>query len=1049
MDFTVNTFLRKTSLLSLALPALLLMGCGGAKNNFGIAGSGSTGPGSGKSTLTLEDMQWGRLVDVFDSTGLLVESNVLIRESVQSDGVIYELSLNPITQRETLTIALEEGTAQFNSAYTAATNGLASLQSKGFDAPPPFTKVARNGCIQLVFSEYLDPATVDRQTIQVLVGTSAETLQSLELRYIVKEGIGQDGQPKGLVILDPTISRLESETYSIPENGVGFPASVGQVNPNVKIRIPTARNPFLNQNMLLTNKSGTQTFDVVRDSNGTSILEPHEFAGFDPVSVRSFRTGNNYDVFNGFLIDNLRPDLIVTQGVTISSVTEAGYLRTLTYAIDAVGCRPITPKVGDVHEVGDALVQINSVVSAVDDSAYVVTGTLLSGTLSAGASALSGFLTTKYTVADAPVQFCFVTITPSPASFPATEVDPFATFSVRFSEPIDVGTVRSLDSMVLASTDNTNVEILDDEWNQVGGEMVADYIDRLPGFSPGAGSGAIMFGPVSASGDAQGFTMAPVAGVSDPFGFGAAQQISLALRDGSSGILDLSGNPMNFSGFVAGHSTQTEGQLTLDTSGAGVPADNYFALRGNGADEDNDQAPEYAGQLGPQLGDGVLRGRSLTRFSCQADQTNQYVGQRLKFTSGIMTPLVPSGAVMMTVWAYHHLGFGLTSNSEFNLDVEGLNWSPFEGVLFDDTFARYSVALAHSRRFPDDYINPMTGYPDHKNSGLRRLTSNNFDENIYGYGQNPNTYADLDEVVCFDSSYSISTINRFQTSGGVWMYPWPDFTSTYTWRDTSYPKPNGGSLEGGNPLDGWGVPPRTISGAPPTYNKGYYPSIALPLLMRYRCYPRGGEWGFNGFQVQIMVGSSNIPAFRVFSAGGQDTAPTWQLVSPDLPPKGTNPYGGYVTSGPTQGSVTKGFGPELYWGQVDFVTKVSKIYTHWFDFGGDLQSLSSVTLEPTSTQANPGTSVLVDYRATTLVQDSGCTNLASPLDDASSGFDAYGDYDNTACGNVDQPTDWSDDAADLVASGKRFFQLRFTFVANIDQDLEAELDAFGFAYTTN
>ena len=1038
--------LNKISLLGLALPTVLLMGCGATKSDLG--GVIGTGAGSGKSTLFLEDIQWGRLVDVFDGDGLLIEADVVIREAVQSDGVLYTLGLNPITQRESLTISASSSSATFTSAFADATSGLSSLQSKAFDEPAPFTKVARNGSVKLVFSEFLDPTTVDRQTLQVLIGTSEENFQSLEVRYVVKEGIGQDGQPKGIVILDPTVSRLDSESLGIPENGVGFPESVGLINPNVKLRIPTAVNPFLNQNFLLTNKTGTETFGVIRDNTGTSILEPHEFAGFDPVSVRAFRTGNTSDVFNGFLIDNLQPDLIVSQDVTIASVVEIGFLRTITYAIDALGCRAVTPKVGDVIESGTAVVQITSVVDPSDNSAYVVTGTLLAGSLPAGTVGASGLLTTKYTLADSAVQLCFVTITPAPGTLPATDVDPFATFSVRFSEPIDISTVRSLDSMVLASTDEATFTVTDadDGWDSSGGETVANYIDRLPGFGPGSGSGNIMFGPVSVTGDAQGYTLAPVAGVTDPFDPLATIGISLALRDGATGILDLSGNALSFNGFVAGHNSQPSTQLTL----AGpVPTDSYFALRGNGVDEDNDQAPEYGGQVGAQLGDGILRGRALSRFSRQADQTNQYVGQRLKFTSGIMTPLVPAGAVLQTIWGYHHLGFGLTSNAEFNLDVEGMNWSPFEGVLFDDSFARYSLALAHSRRFPDDYIDPASGYPEYQNSGLRRLSSNDFDENIYAYGQNPTTYADLDEVICFDTSYDISNVNKFQTAGGVFMYPWPDFQTTYTWRDTGYPKPNGGSLEGGNPLNGYGVPIRVVSAAPPTYQKGYYPSIALPLLMRYRCYPRGGEWGFNGFQISIMVGSSNIPAFRVFSAGGQDTAPTWQFVVPDSAPRGTHPYGGYVTAGAGQGGTTKGFGPELYWGQVDFVTKVSKVYTHWFDFGANLASLSAVTLEPTQSQAQPGTAVLVDYRASTLVVDTGCTNQATPLDDASASFDAYGDYEATGCGQVDQPSDWSDDAADLVASGKRFFQLRFTFVANIDQDLDAELDAFGFAYTTN
>lgn len=1043
MTQSMKPFSRLLSLAAFALPLALFSACGAS--GLGIKSGNGTGAGSGKATLFLEDMQWGRLVDLFDGSGNLVELDVVIRENVQSDGVLYELSQNPLTLKETLKIFAVNGSTAFNTALSDAQTGLTSLQAKDFNAPGPFTKVARNGAIRLIFSEFLDPATVNRQTIQVLVGTTEDSLASLETRFVVKEGIGQDGLPKGIIIIDPTISKNDAQELGIPENGIGFPESANQESANIKIRIPTKLNPFINQTQLLTNKAKTGTFEVTRNLAGDSIVEPHEFAGLDPVAIRAVRTGNNLDVFNGFLTDTAKPSLIVTQQATLATVTQAGQQRTIVYSLDAVNCRDISPKEGDVFEVGGALVQVTSVLDSSDSSAYVVQGVLLSGNLPGGTTDVAANLTTRYSSADAALQLCFLTITPAPLSLPATGVDPFATITVRFSEPVDTSTVRSLDSLVLASgltagaADDPNLE-----WDLLGGETVSDYIDRLPGFGSGGGAGRIIFGPVQPSGDAQSFTLAPVAGITDGLGEGASLQLSLAVRDGNTGVLDLAGNVVDFTGFVAGHSTQTE-QITLAGT---VPTDKYFALRGNGIDEDGDQTPEYGGQLGPIVGDGILRGRGITRFSRQADQTNNFIGQRLKFTQGLMTPLAPSGAVLMTIYGYHHLGFGLSSVSEFNLDVEGLNWSPFDGVVFDDTFDRYSLALAHSARFPDDFINQSSGYPQYYNSGLKRLSSNNFDENIFGYGQDPVTYAHLDEQIMFDTNYDISSVNRFQTAGGISMYPWPDFDSTYTWRDTHFPEPDGSTLVGGNsnPSDaaGYGVPPRVVSADLPTYEKGYYPSIALPLLMRFRSYPMGSEFGFNGFQVQIMVGSSNVPAFRVFSSGGRDGGGVWHLVRPDLPPEGTAPNGGYNT---VTGASTKGFGPELYWGQVDFVTKVSKVYTHWFDFGGDLSSLSSLTLEPTPVQANPGTSVEVQFRSADSVVDTLCFGEASPLNDASTNFNAYAEYDG--CGTVTLPSDWYTDPADLVGDGRQFFQMRFTFVSNIEQDLLAELDAFGFAYNTN
>ena len=543
---------RLFSFASYLVPVLLFTACGASGIGLGeSSGSGSgTGAGSGKASLFLEDMQWGRLVDLFDGNGDLVELDIVIRENVQSDGILYELSQNPLTQKETLRILAVQGSTAFASALLDAQTGLASLQAKDFSDPGPFTKVARNGAIRLVFSELLNPATVNRQTIQVLVGTSEDSLSALETRFVIKEAIGQDGQPKGVVIVDPTISKNDAQELGIPENGIGFPESANLESPNIKIRIPTELNPFINQTQLLSNKSNTETFQVTRNSGGDSIVEPHEFAGLDPVAIRAVRTGNNLDVFNGFLTDTAKPSLIVTQSVTLATVTQAGSQRTIVYSIDAVNCRTISPKVNDVFEVDGALIQVTSVLDSSDPSAYVIQGALLSGSLPGGSTGLSANLTTRYTTADADVQLCFLTITPAPLSLPATGIDPFATVTVRFSEPIDTATVRSLDSMVLASANIAGASGDNDvEWDLAGGETVPDYIDRLPGFGTGGGPGRIIFGPVQPSGDAQSFTLAPVAGITDGFGEGVNLQLALSLRDGNSGILDLAGNVVDFTGF--------------------------------------------------------------------------------------------------------------------------------------------------------------------------------------------------------------------------------------------------------------------------------------------------------------------------------------------------------------------------------------------------------------------------------------------------------------------------------------------------------------------
>lgn len=1025
--------------VALAL-AFLWAGC------FNSSSEGASNvPGTGKAGLYLESVEWGRLVDVFDSAGALVERDVVIREGLQSDGVSYTLGLNPLTQAETLTILQPAGSELFRSLLVAAQSGRVAVATKGLDSPGPFSRVARNGALRIQFSELVDPATVDRQTVQVLVGNPPA--KSQEVRYVVKNGeIGADGSPKGVIILDPTISRFDSEQLGIPENAVGYPASLDQENPNLEIRIPTVVEPLYGQNMVLTNLKGTKAL-------GPTKSDPVELSPtFKPIVVRAVRTGNPNDPYNGFMLDQQRPKLITEQAVEIARVDPVvgnAPLRTLTYRIAAARCRAIVPKVGDLFEVGDALLVVTRVDDSADPEAYVVTGAVLAGDLPVG-GVRPGFLTTAYKSADGELQLCWLAFAPAPEELPARGLDPYSTsITVRFDEPIDPVTVKSLETMVLSSFIFTNDPDDPARPFQPGSESVGDYIDRQLGYTydpanpDDTGSGRIKFGPIEVSADSRSFTLAPLAGLADSHLEGdnpvTGLKLCLALRDGPEGILDLAGNPVDFGGFVAGNlEDQLDPGERIGLSGpaSSWPTERYFALRFNATDENADGLSEYAGQY--SFRQGWLGGRDLNRFSRVADPSNPYIGQRIAFGQGIMTPLVPAGAVLMTVYGYHHLGLGLLAVAEYNLDVEGLNWAAFGGSVFDFIYDRYSIALAHSKYFPDDYIEPTTGYPKYPQSGLR--TGEPFDKNILGF---PEGLAD--EAIVFDTQYRISSIALFSASTGTTMMPWPDFDRTYTWRDTGLPR----TLTGGQ--GGGGVPPWVVDPqANKVYAAGQVPSIGLPLLMRFRCYPEGAFFGANGFQVQIMVGSSALPAFRVFSAGGRDANGTWHYVIPDVPDAGTTPVGGYNTS---TGQPTKAFGPELYWGQVDFVVKVSRVYTHIFRFGGELSFISPLTMEPPPERLPPGTSVQIQFRGYTVVDLAYCGSQPNALTDAVTCFDSYADYidyliSNPCCGLVSVPYAWVTDPTSLMnfTPVPQYFQIRLSFVANDVQGFEPELDALGFAW---
>jgi len=217
--------------------------------------------GTGRATLVLEYVEWGRLVDVMDKNGVQVEKDILIRESLQAQLGIYSLALNPLTQSEILTIKRDADDPEFASLLASAQTGRAAIITKGLDGAPPFSLIARNGAIRLQFSELIDPDSVSRATIQIAVGDPP--IGSLEVRYIVDNTvIGADGQPKGVVILDPTISRFDEAELGIPQNGVGFPESFDSVSPSVDIRIPTVIDPIEGQ------------FKVLTNLNGNHVLEP-------------------------------------------------------------------------------------------------------------------------------------------------------------------------------------------------------------------------------------------------------------------------------------------------------------------------------------------------------------------------------------------------------------------------------------------------------------------------------------------------------------------------------------------------------------------------------------------------------------------------------------------------------------------------------------------------------------------------------------------------------------------------------------------------------
>ena len=1027
--------------LRLGLAALLL----GGVSCF------NTDQESGNGTLKgvfLEGMEWGRLVDILDENGILVEDDVLINHTLEGDGISYVLALNPVTEEETLRILHPEGSAAFEALLSAAQAGLEQIPMKGRLGPPPFGLIARNAAVRLQFSKQIDESTVDFTTVQVLTGDPP--VQAFTGRYVVQNDAEAD---KGYVIFDPTVSALQAAEIAVPQNAVGFPASFDQLRTNIQVRVPTEPDPLFGQAKVLTALSGERPTVLDRDN------EPfEETTSGKEVLVRYARTGNENDEYSGFMLDNSRPNLLAVLEATIADVAATGDERVdLTYSLDEFRCADLTPKVGDVFEVGDdTIMVVTDVVAPGNSAAYVVRAIATAGDLPAGSPATGARLTTRYAAADQPLQTCFLQFEPPPTDFPSGRIDPNSTVTVRFDEPIDGRTVLSMRSFVALSVeDNNNPNGQKEEetawFRQVDqNETVGEYIDRQRGYDLRVNIlgtdqqnsewfGRVQFGPIESSDGDRAFTLAPLAGWAELNDHNFLR-FTVALRDGADGIRDLAGNPVSFTAFVAGNEDQAGFISVRDINGgqngganAAIQA-GYFSLLGRGLDEDGDGLAEWAGQAG--VGSGVVRGRTPARFSRSADQTNATIGARLAGTP-VNEPLNPAGAVTQHAYRPQDFGFGYGLVAEYNMGIDGMAWSPNAGVVFDENFNEISLSMSHAAWLPDESIN-LQGQPNWPLSGL---VATGFDDNILGFIPSGGL---IDEKEMFRSSYAPRSVEMYNVDGTPFL-AWPTFQSTYVWRDTTLPQDFlGGANSIGSPNQQWLIDNNALF---LFWNPGEVPSVGLPLLCRFRTYPQANALGLNTFSTTQMMTTSALPAFRVYSAGGQNGSGTWIQVRPDNPAAGgTVPSGGFLPGGnatPTQ------FDSLVLWAQADFTIQVSRLYTHWFDMGKLLAPGDTLGLlvEPDNADQPQTTSVEVEFRGAVQVDHQGDPLVnPSPILTAGSPFDDYGDHLGTGWGTVSTPSAWTQVFTDLEDNNYRFFQVRVTFIGNAKLGVEPTLDGLGVAW---
>ncbi|HVS19247.1 MAG TPA: hypothetical protein VMT18_11650, partial [Planctomycetota bacterium] len=427
------------------------------------------------------------------------------------------------------------------------------------------------------------------------------------------------------------------------------------------------------------------------------------------------------------------------------------------------------------------------------------------------------------------------------------------------------------------------------------------------------------------------------------------------------------------------------------------------------------------------LAKGLAGGRPVLRFSSALDSSEPLIAGMIASAAGLQNPLNPFGARQMSIWRYIDMGFGLLDDFYHNLDVEGLNWSPSQAVVAD-RFQGFRMALAHSFYFPDEALSAGL-LPLYRFSGLTAT----FDADVLDT---------LDVVHPASQGYTISPADSFQSANGTPMHPWPlnrnipqDQYSYWTWRDTAV-LALGGAGSGVNA--GVGVDPvrlGQVTGAPGLvgfYPKAKIPSIGAPLLTEFRTYPDPGALGLNQFQTSFAINSSYRPTFRAFSAGGLDPQGQPNFVDPDNQPVATGGYAPWGNTGPVDNTV--------YWGQADFVLRVSRAHTRWLDTGKASDFVGQALVEYGPMGLPPGTQVQLAYRGASGVSSfAGTPWLDAALHDPyGDGYTQaqldmlYGFGTKAAIDVVEFPVDgdkgWHDSLDDI--DGARWIQVRLTFVAN-------------------
>ncbi|MEM7198806.1 MAG: hypothetical protein AAF628_00970 [Planctomycetota bacterium] len=312
--------------LAVALAFTSIITLGGCSGSSG--GAAATEVEGGASSVRLEKIEFGKLVDVFGlrttgagttvelfATDLLVGPNIEDERPSSStkgdDEILYDfIGTDPNDLQARLLITREVGSAEFSDAVNALDDELLLVTPAKFGqstATQPFTVVARDAGIRLTFDgtvSVTEDFFVERGENGEIIGLkNTEAIQLLQIagdpaQAGTLEQITTRIVPRGNeILLDPVLLGDEGVAHQTRNNAAGLPESADQTGANIRLAIAL---------------DGPLAMPGIRVDR-TGSLTGNNLNGLNSV-IRDFRSGNRNDdtpaVSQGFLRDSVPPRLI-------------------------------------------------------------------------------------------------------------------------------------------------------------------------------------------------------------------------------------------------------------------------------------------------------------------------------------------------------------------------------------------------------------------------------------------------------------------------------------------------------------------------------------------------------------------------------------------------------------------------------------------------------------------------------------------------------------------------------------------------------------------